>query len=116
MVYRTNVASLEAYPAIELIARTSVSLKDSHAQVYRHTVIVGFTLAGDNEQLLADQRETYMWALRQLFRDTQIVPPDGTSPIDTGTEEYSLVEERPTGLETPFIAGGWLETFVQTVE
>lgn len=115
-VHTTDKADLEDYPALELIVTSSQSMRDSTAQVYKHNVVIGFTLVGDDEETLTAQDERYMWALRQVCRDTLFDPPIGTGPIDTGGEQYTPLAQRPQGLESPFVKGGYIEVFVTTVE
>lgn len=114
-IARTDKETFNGFPAIELVATGSNSITDSSAQVYRHRVVAQFTLTGDDEETLTVQVERYMWAIRQVARNSRVSPPPW-GPVDSGSEEYTLVEQRPTGLEVPFVKGGFIELFVETVE
>jgi hypothetical protein len=116
IIHRTDKGDLEDYPAIELIALSARPVVDSFAEVYRHRLVIGFTLTGDDEQTLTTWTERYMWAIRRLMRDLVLDPPIGTGPIETGEEQYSLVTHVPKGLETPFVKGGFIEIFAKTLE
>jgi hypothetical protein len=115
-IWCTAKQDLESYPSIEIIVTDSRAQMDTMAQVMRHRLVVGFTILGDDEQTLTTQVERYMWAIRQVLRDTQLDPPYGTASLDTGGEQYTPMLQRPQGLEATFVTGGFIEVIVQTVE
>jgi hypothetical protein len=116
-IFTTDKQSLNGYPSIEIIATNSASTVDSHAQVYRHRVVVSFTITGDDEEVLTAHVERYMWAIRHLARDTEFDVPAITGPIDTGGEQYSPLDRRTSaGVEMPFVKAGFIELLVTTVE
>lgn len=112
--HRTDVQGLGAFPAIELLASPSVPQGNSYAQILRHRVMVGVTLVGDDEETLTVQVERYVWAIRRVARDTALAPGCPTGPIDTGKEAYTPMVKRD--VEIPFVKGGWIELFIDTVE
>lgn len=115
-IYTTERESLDGYPSLELIATSSRPLRDSHAQIYEHRVVVGFTLAGDNEATLTEQVERYMWSIRAISRDAYSSPDGPIGPVDAGIEQYTPLDKRQAGAEWPFVKGGYIELFVQTCE
>ena len=115
-VWTTAKADLEQYPALEIIVTDSRAQYDTFAQAMRHRLVIGFTLTGDDEEVLQAQVERYMWTLRRLIRDEQLDPPFGTSALDTGGEQYTPMLQRPQGLEAIFVTGGFIEVIAQTVE
>ncbi len=117
-IHTTEKADLGGLPSIEFVVLESTPQVNSYAQVYRHRMAVGYTVGGDDEERTTIVGERYMWALRRVARDTQLDPPQapGGSPIDTGVEQYTPLAQRPGGVETPFVKGGYLEMFVTTVE
>jgi hypothetical protein len=36
--------------------------------------------------------------------------------VDAGNEQYSLLDNQPTGVDRPFVKGGWLELLMTTAE
>ena len=115
-IHTADMKQLGAYPAIEMWASRSRPTADSLSQVYQHTIVVSFTLTGDDEERLTLMVERYMWAIRHVCRDTVLAPPVGTGPIDSGSEEYTLVGSGRAGFDEPFVKGGFIELFVTTVE
>lgn len=113
-IHRTDKAEISTYPTIELIASSASPQADSYAQQLRHRIVVGITLAGSIEQVLTDQVERYVWAVRRIARD---VAPDDVAcgPIDSGSEEYTPVGQSRDSIQ-PFVKGGFLELFLTTIE
>ena len=115
-IHTTDKDSLNGFPAMEIIATSSGSKSDSYAQIYEHRVAVGFTLVGDDEEVLTTQVERYMWAVRHIARDTLTAPDAIVGPIDAGGEQYTPLGNRPTGVEFPFVKAGYIELLMTTVE
>jgi hypothetical protein len=114
--HTTDKNGLGGFPAIEIIATSSSPKTDSYAQVYENRVVVGFTLAGDDEETLSVQVERYMWAIRKIARDTLLAPDAIVGPIDSAGEQYTPLDNRPSGVEFPFVKGGYIELLMTTVE
>jgi hypothetical protein len=114
-IYTTEKMSVDDYPAIEMVPDESNPQGESLVEMYRHRIVVGFTLVGDDEETLTTQVERYMWVLRHLMRDTHVIP-DPIGPVDTGTEKYELMQQTPPGMEIPFVKGGVIEVFYTTIE
>jgi hypothetical protein len=115
-VHTTDKADLGGLPSLEVFVTDSGTTKNTFAQIYRHRLVIGVSVGGDTEETLAVQVETYMWCLRQLFRDAALVPVLGTGPVDTGGEQYTPLQQRPGTVENPFVKGAFIEIFVTTVE
>ena len=114
-IHTTNkVGDLGGYPAIELGGTGSSGDGRTSAQIYRHRIICSVTVAGDDEEQLTLDAEAYIYAIRQIARDTQLEEL-GCGPVDTGEEEYTPVSRRQN-VETPFVKGGFIELFVKTLE
>lgn len=114
--HTTDKLTLGGYPSLQLICTNSRRTRDSSAKVYEHRVVVSFTLTADDEERLTVQVERYMWAIRTIADETQNRPDEPIGVIDTGEEQYSLLDNRPVGVEEPFVKGGWLELRLTTVE
>jgi 4-hydroxy-3-methylbut-2-enyl diphosphate reductase IspH len=115
-VHTTDKADLGGDPSLELIATDSTRAVDSVAKVYRHRIVVGITAGGDDEEVVTAQVEQYMWAIRMLLSDELLTPVDGAGPVDTGNEQYTPLQQRPVGVELPFVKGAFMEVFVKTLE
>lgn len=115
-IHTTDKVDLGGMPSLELIVTDSSPTKDSYAQIVRHRVVVGVSLGGDTEEVISAQIERYIWALRQICRDTHLTPIEGTGPLDTGGEQYTPLQQRPGTVESPFVKGAFIEVFVTTVE
>jgi hypothetical protein len=115
-VFTSEKYAAEGYPSLELIATSSKARSNSAAQMVEHSVVVGFTLTGDDEERLTVQVERYMWAIRQIARDTLFQPEPPTGPIDTIGEQYTPLLNKPAGVESPFVKGGFLNLLITTVE
>lgn len=115
-VHTTDKADLGGLPSLELIVTDSSPTADSFAQIYRHRVVIGVTVGGDDEERLSVQIERYLWVLRKIARDTHLTPVEGTGPLDTGGEQYTPLQQRPETVESPFVKGAFIEVFVTTVE
>lgn len=115
-IHTTDKADLGGLPSIELIVTDTTPQVDSLSRIQRHRVVAGVTIGGDDEETIAVQLESYLWAIREIIRDTLLSPPDGTAAMDTGGEQYTPLQQRPETVEQPFVKGGFLEVFIQTVE
>jgi hypothetical protein len=115
-IHTTDKADLGGLPSLELIATDSTTQLNSFAQIYRHRVVIGVSVGGDDEETIAIQLERYMWCLRQIVRDLHLTPIEGTGPVDTGAEQYTPLMQRPETVELPFVKGAWLEVYITTVE
>lgn len=115
-IHRSDVSAAGDYPAIELIATNSQALGDSNAQVMKHRVAVGVSVAGDDEETMTAQLERYLWAIRRIARDTVLAPDSVSGPIDSGDEQYSPLGALDNDLERPFVKAGFIELFLTTVE
>lgn len=115
-IHTTDKADLGALPSLEIIVTDSTPMVNSFAQMYRHRVVVGVSVGGDTEETISIQIERYMWALRQIFRDTHVTPIEGTAPVDTGGEQYTPLQQRPETVENPFVKGAFIEVYLTTVE
>jgi hypothetical protein len=115
-IHTTDKADLGGMPSLELIVTDSSPTKNSYAQIYRHRVVIGVSVAGDTEETTSVQVERYLWCLRQIVRDLHLVPIEGTGPVDTGGEQYTPLQQRPGNVETPFVRGAFIEVYVTTVE
>lgn len=117
-VWLTDKADIGGPPSIEIIVTDSVATSDSYAQVYRHRLVIGITIGGDNEEYITTLLERYLWAVRQTLRDAILFPPEHpqTAPVELGGEQYSPLVERPGTVESPFVKGAFIEVFVTTVE
>lgn len=115
-VHTTDKWGLEGYPALELIVSDSSPQGNTLAQVYRHRIVIGITVGGDEEEKITAWIETYMWAIRQVARDTHLTPIEGTAPLDTGGEQYSPLQKPEETVPEPFVKGAFIEVFVTTVE
>jgi hypothetical protein len=115
-VHTTDKADLGGLPSLELIVTDSTPTVDSFSQIFRHRLVIGVTVGGDDEETMSIQLERYMWALRKIARDTHLVPVEGTAPLDTGGEQYTPLQQRPETVENPLVKGAFLEVFVTTVE
>lgn len=115
-IFTTDKADLGGLPSIELIVTDSEPSVDSYARIYRHRVLMGVSCGGDNEEAISVQVERYLWCFRGVIRDLDITPIEGTGPVDTGSEQYAPLQQRPGTVEWPFVKAGYLEIFVQTVE
>jgi hypothetical protein len=115
-IHTTDKADLGGLPSLELIVTDSTPQVNSFADVYRHRVVFGVTVGGDDEETLGIWVERYLWCLRQIVRDLAITPIEGTGPVDTGGEQYTPLQQRPETVEAPFVKGAFIEVFVTTVE
>jgi hypothetical protein len=115
-IYPYERETLDAFPSVEIVATSSRPSADSYAQVVQHRLAIGFTLAGDDVARLTVQVERYMWALRQICRDTLLAPDCPTGPIESEGEQYTPLDRRQAGVESPFVKGGFLEVTLTTVE
>jgi hypothetical protein len=115
-IYTTDKADIGGMPSLELIVTDSTPVVDSFAKVYRHRIVIGVTVGGDDEERNTVWVERYIWCLRELFRDEALTPVEGTGPVDTGGEQYTPLQQRPETVETPFVKGAFIEVFVKTVE
>ena len=118
-IHTTDKKALGGAPSLELIATDSSNQKPgSAAQVYRHRIVVGVTVHGDDEETTSVWVERYIWAIRQMCRDTHLDPSraPGASAMDSGGEQYTPLASRPSGLEQPFARGAFIELFITTVE
>ena len=122
-VYLTDKHDLGGYPSIEIIVTDSTPAPgQSFAQIYRHRLVVGVTVGGDDEETISTQVERYIWCLRQVFtsgglaNNDGVSPPDGIAPVDVGGEQYTPLQQRPETVESPFVKGVFLEVFITTVE
>lgn len=115
-IHTTDKEALGGYPALEIICTNSRRKNDSWAKVYEHRVVVGFTLTGDDEECLTVQVERYMWSIRFVADETQQRPDEPIGTVDAQTEQYSLLDNQPTGVEHPFVKGGWIELLMTTAE
>lgn len=116
-IFTTEKNDLGELPALEIIVTDSTPQGEpAYAQIYRHRVVVGVSVGGDDEETIAVMVERYIWALRQVFRNVALVPIEGTGPVDTGGEQYTPLQQRPETVENPFVKGAFLEVFITTVE
>lgn len=118
-IHTTEKVDLGGLPSLELIVTDSTSIADSFSQIYRHRVVIGVTVGGDDEETVSTQVERYLWVLRKIARDTQLTDVSeqyGTGPLDTGGEQYTPLQQRPETVESPFVKGAFIEVFVTTVE
>jgi len=115
-IWTTDKVELGGLPSLELIVTDSTPMVDSFSRIYRHRLVCGVSVGGDDEETLAAQIERYLWCLRQIFRDMAVTPIEGTGPVDTGGEQYTPLQQRPETVESPFVKGAFIEVFVTTVE
>lgn len=115
-VHTTDKVTLGGLPSLQLIVTDSSPTVDSYVQVYKHRVVIGVTVGGDDEETLSVNVERYLWCLRKIARDTHLTPIEGTGPIDTGGEQYTPLQQRPETVENPMVKGAFIECFVTTVE
>lgn len=116
-IHTTSKADIGGTPSIELILTDGTNtLPEAQAQVYRHRIVVGFTINGDDEETVTAQCERYMWAIRQLARDSHVQPYQYLGPIDCGGLQYTPTVQRPETIEQPHAQGGFIELYVTTVE
>jgi hypothetical protein len=114
-IHTTDKTDLGGLPSVEIVTAGSASGSDSVAQIYRHRLLVGVSVGGDDEETISVQAERYLWTLRQVLRD-KLLPGIGTSPLETGSEQYTPIVQRPGGVEFPFVKGCFLEVTVPTLE
>jgi hypothetical protein len=115
-IHTTDKADLGGLPSLELIVTDSTPLVDSFARIYRHRLVIGVSIGGDDEETVSIQIERYLWCLRAIVRDLHVTPIEGTGPVDTGGEQYTPLQYRPETVELPFVKGAFIELFVTTVE
>lgn len=115
-IHTTDKVELGGLPSLELIVTDSTPMVESFARIYRHRVVCGVSIGGDDEETIGAQIERYMWCLRNIIRDIALTPIEGTGPIDTGGEQYTPLQQRPETVESPFVKGAFIEVFVTTVE
>lgn len=115
-IHTTDKVDLGGLPSLELIVTDSSPQVQSYAKIYRHRVVIGISVGGDDEETLSVWLETYLWCLREICRDTALTPIEGTGPLDTGGEQYTPLVQRPETVEAPFVKGAFIEVFVTTVE
>jgi hypothetical protein len=115
-IHTTDKADLGGLPSLELIVTDSTPQVDSFVRIYRHRVVIGVTVGGDDEETISAQVERYLWCIRAIVRDLHLTPIEGTGPVDTGGEQYTPLQQRPETVEMPFVKGAFIEVFVTTVE
>lgn len=115
-IHTCDKADFGGMPSLELFVTDSAPTVDSYSHVYRHRMVIGVNVGGDDEETLAIQVERYLWCLRQIVRDLDVTPIEGTAPVNTGSEQYTPVQQRPQTVESPFVRGAFIEVFVTTVE
>lgn len=115
-IHLIDKADLGGLPSLELIVTDSTPQVQSYAQIYRHRLVIGVSVGGDDEVTLGVQLERYLWCLRRIVRDLALTPIEGTGPVETGGEQYTPLAQRPETVEEPFVKGAFIEVFVTTVE
>lgn len=115
-IHTTDKADIGDLPSLELIVTDSTPTVDSFSRIYRHRVVIGVSVGGDDEETISKQIERYLWAMREVARDSHLTPIEGTGPVDTGGEQYTPLQQRPETVESPFVKGAFIEVFVTTVE
>ncbi len=115
-VFTTDKVDIGGLPSLELIVTDSTPQVNSYSRIYRHRVVIGVSVGGDNEEILSVQLERYLWCIRAIVRDLDITPIEGTSAADTGGEQYTPLQQRPETTEFPFVKGAFIEVFITTVE
>lgn len=114
-IHTTDKADYGGLPSLQMIVTDSTPMANSFAQVYRHRLVVGVTVGGDDEEATSIRVERYLWCIRQIIRDLHVTPIEGTGPCDTGGEQYTPLVQRPETVESPFVKGAFIEVFVTTV-
>lgn len=115
-IHTTDKADLGGLPSLELIVTDSSPQAVSYAQIYKHRLVIGVSVGGDIEEDITTQIERYVWCLRAIARDLALTPIEGTAALDTGSEQYTPLFQRPETVEHPFVKGCFIEVFVTTVE
>lgn len=115
-IHIIDKADLGGLPSLELIVTDSSPQVQSYAQIYRHRLVIGVSVGGDDEETLGVQLERYLWCLRRVIRDIALTPIEGTGPLDTGGEQYTPLAQRSETVESPFVKGVFIEVFITTVE
>jgi hypothetical protein len=117
-IYTHEKTTLDGFPSIEMVLQASDKTLDSTLDVYRHRVLVAVTIASDDEGAMTLLLERYLWALRQFGKDRaddRPTPSDVVDPIFCGREQYSpIVHGAATGVEFPWVKGGFIEMAITT--
>lgn len=120
-VFTRETFGTQEYPCIEMVMQGSHKVPDSTADEYQHRLAITVTLGGDDEETITTQLERYLWVLRKFGQDhidrDMPDPEDAVDLIICGDESYMpLVRGSGTGVESPWLKGGWIEFFVTTIE
>jgi hypothetical protein len=113
--YTEEHATLDQFPACELLGRASDPQGSNEAQEYVHSLSVVWTLVGDDEATLVAQVERVILATRQLTYRTLLDPSLHGAPMVPGRESYSMLA-RTRGLSSPLVKAGAIDVSVRTLD
>jgi len=115
VVYDDEVETPSGYPAAEVIAVEERDNEQSGAEEVDNEVSVQWSIAGDNEQMMARQMKRYMRATRRVFRQQRMLPHVQGGPVRVGRVNYGLTStlRNPTG-QGRFVKTASITLFVQT--